>query len=78
MSVAAVDARAREAARNNAAWCDAVCCAHGRSPRFEPLAWCHDGPGLRFYPNLVTLDPTLTTADVAPWLARLSSLPGIG
>lgn len=78
MTVAAVDARARGAARNNAAWCDAVCRAHGRSPRFEPHAWCHDGPGLRFYPNLVTLDPALTTAGVAPWVARLSTMPDIG
>ena len=75
MSVGAVDARAGGAARNNAAWCDAVCRAHGRSPRFEPHVWCHDGPGLRFYPNLVTLDPGVATAAVAPWVERLCTLP---
>lgn len=75
MTVAAVEARARGAARNNAAWCDAVCRAHGRSPRFEPRAWCHEGPGLPYYPNLVTLDPALTTADVAPWVERLCAAP---
>jgi len=44
-----------QAAHNNAMWCDAVCCAHGRPGEFLDGMWinCHETP--RFYPNAVTL-----------------------
>ena len=48
-------ARAAAAARNNAAWCDAVCRAHGGATAFEESAWVNAVPGPRFCPNLITL-----------------------
>jgi len=68
----------RLAAANNAAWCDAVCRAHGRTPQFTPRWWCHEGPGLQYYPNLVTLDAALTTIDVAPWVECLCANSDMG
>ena len=43
------------AARNNAAWCDAVCRAHGVPGRFLPELWVNAQVVPRFYPNAVTL-----------------------
>ena len=48
---------AAAAARNNAAWVDAVARSHGVPARQDGAAWRGDGRMPRFYPNLVTLDP---------------------
>ena len=47
------------AVRNNAAWVDAVARSHGVATRRDGPALRADGPMPPFYPNLVTLDPTL-------------------
>ena len=47
----------RDAARANAAWCDAVCGAHGSPGIFSASHWLSRAPAPPYYPNLVTLDP---------------------
>jgi len=54
-----------DAARNNAAWCDAVCSAHGRPGAFFDSHWINRAPVPPLYPNLVTLDPALAPAMAA-------------
>jgi hypothetical protein len=44
-------------ARNNAAWCDAVCSAHGSAGELSASHWLCRKPTPPYYPNLVTLDP---------------------
>jgi hypothetical protein len=51
------------AARNNAAWCAAVCGAHGHPGRLEPELWLSEHPVPRFYPNLVTLSEDVSAAE---------------
>jgi len=46
-----------DAARNNAAWCDAVCSAHGASGEFSDSHWLTRAPAPPYHPNLVTLGP---------------------
>ena len=48
-------ARCADAARNNAAWCDAMARAHNTAGAFDAAAWVNWRPAPRFYPNLVTL-----------------------
>jgi hypothetical protein len=43
------------AVRNNAAWCDTVCCYHGRVCSVSADLWMCPEPTPRFYPNLITL-----------------------
>jgi hypothetical protein len=65
------------AARNNAAWCHAVCSAHGALPRFEDTLWVN--PTRRsppYYPNLITLDPAADSATVANELDALARRDG--
>lgn len=69
------DARAGLAARNNAAWCDAVCRAHGSAGRFGAGLWWHDAPSPPFYPNLVTLRRDLDTAALHARLRALKAVP---
>ena len=47
------------AVRNNAAWVDAVARSQGVATRRDGRALRADGPMPPFYPNLMTLDPTL-------------------
>lgn len=54
-----------DAARNNAAWCDAVCSAHGRPGEFLDSHWLTRAPAPPYYPNLVTLHPALAPAMAA-------------
>ena len=44
------------AARNNAAWCDAMARLHGAAGEFNAAAWINPRPAPRFHPNLVTLN----------------------
>ena len=63
----------RAAARSNAAWCDAVCAAHGRPGERTTGVWLNRQAVPAFYPNLVTLAP-----EVAPALAAVRELAGAG
>ncbi|TDD57330.1 hypothetical protein E1286_00915 [Nonomuraea terrae] len=53
-----------EAARDNAAWCDLMCRAHGRPGAFTGRAWTNPVRTPPFYPDAVTLSPDATAADV--------------
>ncbi|MFI6921901.1 hypothetical protein ACIBIZ_18305 [Nonomuraea spiralis] len=53
-----------EAVRNNAAWCESMCRAHGRPGAFGPLAWTNPARTPLFYPDAVTLSPEAGAADV--------------
>lgn len=65
---------AEHAAHNNAAWCDAMCRAHGRGGEWPGPAWIHRAPSPPYYPNLVTLraaaDPDAVLALVDDLDAR--------
>ena len=52
-----MDERALLAGANNAAWCDAVCRAHGIEGTFSRDYWIQDGDVVPLYPNLITLMP---------------------
>jgi hypothetical protein len=64
--------RAALAAHNNAAWCSAVCGAHGDAGTWTRSAWVHRGPTPPYYPNAVTLR---AAADAAALLDGLPPLP---
>ncbi|MGW0702626.1 hypothetical protein ACWD0A_25605 [Streptomyces sp. NPDC002867] len=55
---------ALRAARNNAAWCEAMCRAHGRPGAFAPRAWTNPRRTPPLYPDAVTLAPDASAADV--------------
>lgn len=59
------EVEAADAARNNAAWCDAVCSAHGRPGIFFDSHWIQRAPAPWLYPNLVTLDSAVEPAMAA-------------
>ncbi|WP_346105423.1 hypothetical protein [Nonomuraea maheshkhaliensis] len=61
------------AARDNAAWCDLMCRAHGRPGTFAERAWTNPARTPPFYPDAVTLSPDATAADV---LGRIDAGPG--
>lgn len=78
---AGADGRVALAASNNAAWCAAVCSAHGSHGRKTESVWLHPWQTPRFYPNAVTLDerpqqvmPALTeifeVRDQAAWSVK--------
>ncbi len=46
--------RVQAAAKNNAAWCSAVCLAHGCPCRFIDGAWVNPGVAPPYYSNMVT------------------------
>ncbi|MEV4473293.1 hypothetical protein ACFFR3_22470 [Nonomuraea salmonea] len=54
------------AARDNAAWCDLMCRAHGRPGMFAGVAWTNPVRTPPFYPDAVTLSPLATATDVLP------------
>jgi hypothetical protein len=56
---------AADAARNNAAWCDAVCGAHGCPGELSATHWLTRAPTPPGYPNLVTLEPAAAPAMAA-------------
>jgi hypothetical protein len=58
------------AVANNAGWCDAVCRSHGHPGTFGSRLWVSAGHRLRFYPNVVTLGPGVTEAEVLAAAAR--------
>ncbi|GAA2325108.1 hypothetical protein GCM10010149_93110 [Nonomuraea roseoviolacea subsp. roseoviolacea] len=62
-----------EAARDNAAWCDAMCRAHGLPGRFTAHAWTNPRRTPPYYPDAVTLSPSATEAGV---LGGIDAGPG--
>lgn len=60
------------AVRNNAAWCAAVCRAHGLTTGADAYAWTSPHRTPPYYPDVVTLTPDCT-ADV---LDRVDAGPG--
>jgi len=68
-----MDARAALAARNNAAWCDVVCRAHGITTSFDPNVWVALRRSPPMYPDAVTLSEHVSAGDV---LRRVDSSRG--
>ncbi|MFF5449176.1 hypothetical protein [Streptomyces sp. NPDC012888] len=52
------------AARNNAAWCHAVCAAHDLPGRMDDRLWASGVRTPTLYPDAVTLDPRTTAEEV--------------
>jgi len=68
-----MDPRVRAAARNNAAWCDAVSRSHGLATVLTAGAWTTSTRPPEGYPDAVTLEPTASPRDI---LARVDAGPG--
>ncbi|WP_457406506.1 hypothetical protein [Streptomyces sp. TE12347] len=55
----------RRAAMNNAAWCDAVCRAHGTAPQYDgERLWFSARRTPPMYPDAVTLEPAVPARSV--------------
>src|SRR5256885_8695915 len=52
------------AVRNNASWCDAVCRSHGFPGAFGSRLWVSLDHDLELYPQVSTLAPDVTAAEV--------------
>ncbi|MBB2923377.1 hypothetical protein [Cellulomonas cellasea] len=63
----------RAAARDNAAWCDLVCRAHGLDTAVDPGAWVSRRRSPPAYPDAVTLRDDVTWGALA---SRLDGSPG--
>jgi len=61
------------AARNNALWCDAVARSHGVRGTFDEQAWAAPTRTPPFYPDAVTLSPTVEEYDL---LGRIDDSDG--
>ena len=61
------------AARNNALWCDAVARSHGVATRTDAQAWTASTRTPPYYPDAVTLSPSVGEYDV---LARVDDSDG--
>jgi hypothetical protein len=57
--------RLADAVHNNAAWCDAVCRAHGVPTSWQPEWWAAHRRSPTFYPDAITLRPGAAFATVA-------------
>jgi hypothetical protein len=60
----AADPLLHAAVINNARWCDAVCRSHGYPGQFTGRLWTSVRHALPFYPNVITLSPDATAAEV--------------
>ncbi|MFE9409118.1 hypothetical protein ACFYN0_10000 [Streptomyces sp. NPDC006704] len=54
----------RQAVRDNAAWCAALCRAHGITGRTGPRAWTSPRRTPLYYPDAVTLTPDASPRDI--------------
>lgn len=63
----------REAALNNAEWCDAFCRTHGIAGRFDGAAWSSAERTPPFYPDAVTLASGCSAESL---VARVDASPG--
>jgi len=61
----------RQAAHNNAIWCDAVCSTHSGLGEFHPSCWLNRHGAPRYYPDLVTLTGMEGVPAQTEALARL-------
>ena len=61
------------AARNNSEWCDIVCRAHGLPGVFDHEAWTNHRRTPPFYPDAVTLQPSL---NVERMVSRVDAASG--
>lgn len=59
-----------EAVRNNAAWCDTMCRAHGLPGAFGARAWTNARRTPLYYPDAVTLAEDAEAADVLTGIDR--------
>jgi hypothetical protein len=64
------------AARNNAAWCDALCRSHGIGGRWHPDCWVSEAPPPPGYPDAITLGRDVTADELLARVPRLDSRPG--
>lgn len=60
----ATDPRVLLAAANNAAWCTSMCRAHDLETHQDRQRWWSTSRTPLYYPDVVTLDPATTGADV--------------
>ncbi|MFF7181356.1 hypothetical protein [Streptomyces sp. NPDC008121] len=60
----------KEAVRNNAEWCEAMCRAHGRPGTFGPRAWTNGRRTPLYYPDAVTLTEDASVRDVLDGIDR--------
>ena len=60
----AADPLLHAAVINNARWCDAVCRSHGYPGQFTGRLWTSVRHALPFYPNVISLSPDATAAEV--------------
>jgi hypothetical protein len=67
----------RDAAENNARWCDAVCRAHGCPGEFQEGLWVNLLPVPPFYPNAVTTDERAVVAQLQQ-IQRITARLGSG
>ncbi len=58
------------AARNNAAWCDAVCRTHGIVGEFRPDHWTAPSRTPPFYPDAITLAPGASASSIVERIDR--------
>ncbi|MEV0448331.1 hypothetical protein [Streptomyces sp. NPDC050600] len=65
-----IDAALDEAVRNNAAWCDTMCRAHGHPGVFGARAWTNSRRTPLYYPDAVTLTADADAADVLAGIDR--------
>jgi hypothetical protein len=61
----------RQAARNNAVWCDDICSTHSGPGEFHPSCWLNRHGVPEYYPDLVTLTGA---ADIALQIEALATL----
>lgn len=52
------------AVANNASWCADVCGAHSHPGARGRRLWASPGHGVRFYPDVITLSPEVSAAEV--------------
>jgi hypothetical protein len=63
--------RIKQAALNNALWCDTVCRSHGTPGEFLAGLWLNSHETPRFYPNVVTLEGSEGAAMQMAQIKRL-------
>jgi hypothetical protein len=68
-----MDDPVRASVQNNAAWCDTVCRSHGLTTLYDARFWATAARPPTFYPDAVTLDPTVVPAEI---LARIDDSRG--
>ncbi len=61
------------AARNNAAWCDAVCRASGGTTELAHGLWRNASPSPPYFPNVITVDCSVESSAVEKALRSFSA-----